>query len=274
MSPPVTISFHPSLSGAVPVRWPRSALVAQAAAFPAMDIVLPEVLSSPPDEVCEVLDRAGIAAGPASLPVEFRLDEETFRRDFAELPSAAAFAAAIGVATMFRSLPASSHVPARELLPTLRRRVSACANVLCEHGIRFAIEVLGPLHRRLEAPHAFIWRLADGADFARSCEGDVGLLVDSWHWHHSGGTVQDVVDLGDNILHVHVADALDIAAEAVRDDQRALPGSGVVDHTSFVAALRTIGYSGFVSPEVRGYRCSAGDVECARAALEAVRAFL
>lgn len=239
-----------------------------------MDIVLPDVIDRSAGAIGEVLDRAGLAAGPASLPVEFRLDEDTFRRDAAQLPRAATLAAAIGVKTMFRSLPASSPVPAKELLPTLRRRVSACASVLGEHGIDFAIEVIGPLHRRREAAHEFIWRLPDGADFAASCDGDVGLLVDSWHWHHSGGTVLDIVELGDGILHVHVADAADIPDHAVRDHERVLPGTGVVDFPGFFGALKAAGYSGFISPEIRGYRCEAEPVDCARNALRAVEACL
>jgi sugar phosphate isomerase/epimerase len=265
-----TISFHPSLSGAVPVRWLASVAVARDAGFAAIDVVLPEVADRPAGAVSELLERAGLAPGPASLPVEFRLDEDTFRRDVAELPRLAAFAAAIGVKTMFRSIPASSELPAAELLRTLRRRVSIFAEILREHDIDFAVEVLGPLHRRREAQHEFIWRLPDGADFACSCAADVGVLVDSWHWHHAGGTAQEIVELGETIRHVHVADAPDLPAEAIRDDRRLLPGSGVVDHASFFAALAAAGYARFVSPEVRGYHCGADAVVCARTALDAV----
>jgi sugar phosphate isomerase/epimerase len=265
------ISFHPSLTGDFQVGWPASVAVARDAGFHAMDIVLAEIAGQDPGAVCAVLDGADITAGPASLPLEFRRDEDSFRQGLEALPALAKLAATIGVKTMFRSIPASSHSPAEQLRPTLVRRVSACATVLCEHDIDFAIEVLGPLQRRREAPHEFIWRLADGADFARSCPSNVGLLVDSWHWHHAGGTVRDIVDLGADILHVHVADAADIPADEVRDDQRLLPGSGVVDHQGFFGALAAAGYSRFISPEVRGYRCDSDAVECARAALQAVR---
>jgi len=268
------ISFHPSLTGGSPVAWPASVTVARDAGFGAMDIVLAEIASLDPDAVRDLLDGAGIAAGPASLPLEFRLDEDGFRQGLKALPALAKLGAAIGVRTMFRSLPASSHTPAEQLRPTLIRRVSSCATVLAEHGIDFAIEILGPLERRREAPHEFIWQLADGADFVRSCPSNVGLLVDSWHWHHAGGTVRDIVELGADILHVHVADAADIPADEVRDDQRLLPGSGVVDHRAFFDALSGVGYTRFISPEVRGYRCDADAVGCARAALHAVRRHL
>jgi sugar phosphate isomerase/epimerase len=268
------ISFHPSVTGDVQVGWPRSVAVAREAGFHAMDIVLAQIAGQDPSAVRAVLDGADISAGPASLPLEFRRDEDSFRQGLEALPALAKLAAAIGVKTMFRSIPASSLTAAQQLRPTLVRRVSACATVLREHGIDFAIEVLGPLQRRREAPHEFIWRLADGADFARACPANVGLLVDSWHWHHAGDTARDIVELGADILHVHVADAADIPADEVRDDERLLPGSGVVDHRGFFGALAAVGYSSFISPEVRGYRCDAGAVDCARAALHAVRGAL
>jgi sugar phosphate isomerase/epimerase len=235
-----------------------------------MDIVMSEVEAETPEVVREILEHAGLRAGAVSLPVEFRRDERTFDRDFVQLPRLARFAAALGSTTMYRSLPASSERPADELLPILRRRVSMCAEVLREQGMEFAIEVLGPLHRRREGPHEFVWRLSDAATFAEACGHDVGLLVDSWHWHHAGDTIQDIVDVGDRILHVHVADAPDISAEAIRDDQRLLPGEGVVDFAAFFSALDAVGYSGMISPEIRGYRCSRGPVDCARRALTAV----
>src|SRR4051812_41556848 len=127
---PVTISFHPSLTGATEVDWPASGRIASAAGFSAIDIVLEQVAAQSPAAIRDRLDQAGLAAGPASLPVEFRSDEETFRRDVAELPRMAELAAAVGVKTVFRLLPASSHKQAAELLPVLRRRVSTCAQVL------------------------------------------------------------------------------------------------------------------------------------------------
>ncbi|HST42704.1 MAG TPA: sugar phosphate isomerase/epimerase [Conexibacter sp.] len=271
MSAAAVISFHPSVSGAVTVPWRESLPIAAAAGFRAIDVSLAELAHEPPSAVREALQAAGLTAGPASLPVEFRQDEERYRHDLALLPRLAALAAALGVTTMFRSIPASSDVPPAEMLPRLRRRLTVIAGVLREHEIGFALEVLSPLHRRREGAHELIWRLQDGAEFARSCADDAGMLVDSWHWHHARESERDIVALGDAIRHVHVADAADLPPAAVRDEERLLPGDGVIDFTSFFAALDAAGYTGFISPEVRGYQCSMGPAECARAAHAAVR---
>lgn len=236
-----------------------------------MDLVLEELETEPPDAIRDRLASAGITPGPASLPVEFRLDEDRFQHDLTRLPALASLAAEVGVRTMFRSIPASSSTPAAELLPVLQRRVSTLASVLAQYGIDFAVEAIGPLHRRREAAHEFIWRLPDAAEFATSCDGDVGVLVDSWHWHHSHATAKQIGELGALIRHVHIADAAPMPEADVRDDQRVLPGEGIIDLNSFRDALHTAGYTRFISPEIRGYRTHTGALNAARAALTAVR---
>jgi sugar phosphate isomerase/epimerase len=265
------ISYHASLTGRAQLDWHASLLVARQAGFAAIDVSLPEAAAeSERDETAAGASLGGLRAGPASLPVEFRLDEQRFVRDLSSLPALAAAAARLGVATMYRSIPASSGTPAGELAAILQRRLSLCARVLAEHTISLAIEILGPLHRRREGPYEFIWTLTDGAEFASGCGPGVGLLLDSWHWHHADGSVQEIIDISGQLLHVHVADAPDIPPAVVRDDKRLLPGRGVVNFEAFFGVLATVGYSGMVSPEVRGYRCGGDSVSCAATAREAV----
>ena len=33
-------------------------------------------------------------------------------------------------------------------------------------------------------------------EFAKECGPNVGLLLDSWHWHHAGATPKDIVGAG------------------------------------------------------------------------------
>jgi sugar phosphate isomerase/epimerase len=74
-----------------------------------------------------------------------------------------------------------------------------------------------------------------------------------WHWHHSNSTVKDITDAGTaRIVHVHISDAKASAPEDVRDNQRVMPGEGIVDLVAFFQALKKAGYAGGVSPEPLG----------------------
>lgn len=268
------VSYHPSLSGPAPVSWPSSLRIAATAGFDAIDLVIPEVVKLDAARIRNDLDRAAVAAGPASLPIEFRRDETTFREGIERLPRLAQVASEVGTRTMYRSIPASSDVPAPELRRILRRRIAEIARILDVSGIAFAVEVLGPLHRRREGRYEFIWRLGDAADLIEACPPNVGLLADAWHWHHARESVDDLLAVGPLIRHVHVADGLACPPDRVRDDERVLPGEGTLNLRAFAGALATIGYADFVSPEISGYRCPDVPLVCARRAVEATRSAL
>jgi sugar phosphate isomerase/epimerase len=51
---------------------------------------------------------------------------------------------------------------------------------------------------------------------------------------------------------VHVSDAKPAPAEDVRDNQRWMPGEGIIDLIGFFQALQKIGYDDGVSPEPLG----------------------
>ena len=51
---------------------------------------------------------------------------------------------------------------------------------------------------------------------------------------------------------MHFDDAANLPANQVRDNQRLLPGEGVIDLTGFLAALQKIGYEDSLSVEVFG----------------------
>lgn len=217
-----------------------------------MDLDLQTVANDRADDVRAALDAADVRAGACPLPIELREDERTFEAGFELFEDLVARAARMGIRTMHRSLPASSDIPANEFAPVLRRRWGACAEVAREHGVNLAMEPLGTLYRRRAGTHRFMWRLSEAAEFARSCGPGVGLLVDSWHWHLAGLSAQDIVDVGELIVHVHVADVPEAPEESLRDTERALPGEGIVDFGAFFGALSRVGYDGTVSPEVPG----------------------
>ena len=79
---------------------------------------------------------------------------------------------------------------------------------------------------------------------------NIGAILDVWHWYHSGGTVADILATDKSrIVHLHLSDAKERPAEEVLDNQRFMPGEGIVNLTGFLQALKKIGYQDGVSPE-------------------------
>ena len=90
-------------------------------------------------------------------------------------------------------------------------------------------------------------------EFAKECGPNIGLTLDAWHWHHAGATAADILAAGaSRIVTVHVSDAKAQPPEEVRDNQRVMPGEGVIDLVTFFKSLEKIGYRDAVSPEPIG----------------------
>jgi sugar phosphate isomerase/epimerase len=201
-----------------------------------------------------LLNELKIKPAVVSLPVRIGgADEAAFQEELKGLGDAAAFAAEIGCPRMMTVLPPSSQMPKPEFRKILKDRLVAIGEVLAKSNVRLGLEFLGPLHFRTRNPHEFIWRMDEALEFAKECGSSIGLTLDAWHWHHAGATAADIIAAGKSrIVHVHVSDARQQAPEDVRDNQRLMPGEGVIDLVTFFKSLRQIGYSDAISPEPLG----------------------
>ncbi len=252
------------------VPWPEFAHLAHRTGYQGVDVNLARAMEEGLDSTRALLAELKLKPSVVSLPVEFRKDEEAFRQSLEKLAPAAQFARSIGAPRMVTWIEASSDTPKPELRERYRTRFRAIARILARHEVRLGLEFLGPLHLRRSRAHEFIWRMTEMLEFARECGPNVGLLLDSWHWHHAGASVSDILAAGKQaIVHVHVADAPDLPPEQIRDNQRLLPGEGVIDWKGFFGALRKIGYRDAVSPEIFGRLKDTPPEEAARMALEA-----
>ncbi len=233
--------------------WPKLAEVAAAAGFPGVEIPIVDAMKSTPDEVKAVLKANGVRPGAIGLPVDIRGDEATFERDLLGLDRASSFASAIGCPRMMTWILSSSELPKSEQRKVMLGRLRKVSNVLERSHVRLGLEFLGPLHIRTRYPNEFIWQMNEMLTFAKECGGNCGLMLDSWHWHHAGATPEDIVKAGrDAIVHVHLADAPDLPADKIRDNERLIPGEGIVNWKGFFGALKEIGYADATSPEVFG----------------------
>jgi sugar phosphate isomerase/epimerase len=199
-----------------------------------------------------------IASLPMARPFPFSGEQPAFQQALTQLADDVAFCSAIGCQKMMVVLPASSGLPKEEQRKVARDRLAAISEVLQKSGVRLGIEFLGVQQFRTQRPdgpptHPFIWNLAEAVALAKDSGPNIGVILDVWHWHHSGSSIDDIVAAGkDRIVHIHLSDAKAQPPEEVRDNQRLMPGEGVINVTGFLQALKKIGYDGGISPEPLG----------------------
>lgn len=247
------LSLNSTLTVSSRLLWPDFAGLASKVGFPAVDVMLDAALKDGAAATNHLLDDLKLRPAILGFPVEFRKDDEVFEQGLARLDRAAQFARDIHCPRMMTYIGSSSPIPKAELRALYKKRFSAAAAILNRYQVRLGLEFLGPLHIRKQFPNEFIWRMNEMLDFARECGPNVGLALDSWHWYHAGATPDDIVHAGrQGIVHVHFNDAAAQPPEKVRDNERLMPGEGVIDLISFLHALQTIGYTDALSVEVFG----------------------
>lgn len=262
------VSLNGTLTGKLD--WKEFAALAAKTGYGGVDVNLGAAMKEGVEATRAMLAQLKLRPACCGCPVNVGRDDAAFRKSMEGLEAAAKFAAAIGCNRMTSVLAASTETPKAELLKTYTARYGEAAAVLAKHNVRLGFEFLGPLHLRTRGAHEFLWRMNETVDFAKQCGPNCGLLLDAWHWHHSGATVEDILKAGKaRVVTIHVSDCAKLAPEDVRDNQRLLAGEGVIDLTGFFKALKKIGYTDGVSPEPLG-RIPAGTppAEGARMGLE------
>ena len=198
------------------------------------------------DSLKALYERHGLRVGAMGLPVNFRGDEEAFQRDVAGLARQAKAAQAMGCqgcATWL--LPASDELTFEENFDLHRRRLKACAEVLGGRGIRLGLEFVGPKTSRTGKKYEFLYDMKGMLHLADAIgTGNVGLLLDCWHWYCTGSVVDEILALrSEQVVLVHVNDApVGVDVDEQLDGVRAMPGeTGVIDIAGFLGALERIG---------------------------------
>ena len=265
------------------VSWPEQARLAARVGYKGIDWAFDAAKSAGVGATRALLAELGIVPTIVNLPMKGTLgpDDAAFDAQLAGLAEDAAFAAAIGCSRFQLVLgPTTLDGQTKDARwAQVRRRLARIGGVIAPHGMRLGVEFLGPLYFRTRQqagasapPVPFVWTLRETLALGEASAPNIGVTLDAWHWHHSGGTVGDIRAAdASRIVHVHVSDARAMPAEQVRDDMRLLPGEGVIDLAGFFGALKAIGYRGGVAPETIGPRIpdTMPPEESARLALEA-----
>jgi len=246
--------------GAIGIRMalPDALKLAAAAGFEGLELNIGEAAELAEQRgteyVKDVFAGAGLRVGNWGLPVEFRRDDAAYRADMRSLPRLAHLAQQLGATRCATwMLPFSDELRFMEHFDMMTGRLRPAAQILADHGVRLGLEFVGPRTLRQEHRFGFISTL-DGM-LGLCCAigtGNVGLLLDSFHWYTAHGVAQDIASLrNEDVVLVHLNDGV---AGKGPDEQldlvRALPGeTGVIDLRAFLGELNAIGYDGPVVVE-------------------------
>ncbi len=180
-------------------------------------------------------------------------DEEANAAALAALDAQAETMAAVGCKLCYTFVRSCSHdLPLEENWEFHVKRFCPIAAVLQQHGVRLALEFIGPLTSRKSRKYPFIYTAEELLKLCNACGENCGLLFDAWHWY-SGANNRDVFEnIGgaEHIYLVHLNDAQDGDPALLPDKPRALAGeTGNIDLQFVVGKLKKYGYCGPVISE-------------------------
>ncbi len=123
----------------------------------------------------------------------------------------------------------------RRAVPATRDALELARERADKMGIRIAFEFLGFGDCPINTP-AIAAETVDGIEA-------IDLVLDSCHWHASGSQPLDSYPVG-RLALVHLNDAPDKPPREIEDEDRVLPGEGVIRLGDLIRDLKTRGYAG------------------------------
>jgi sugar phosphate isomerase/epimerase len=182
------------------------------------------------NELKEDMAKKKISWGSSGLPVDFRKDRAKFEEDLKELPRLAAGLKRAGVTRVNTwIMPSHDELTYNENFKQHTRRLWEAAKILRDND-------------------PFLHTLAETQELCAAIgTGNVGYVLDSWHWWQAGDSAEAITKLDPkSITLVDLNDApKGVDKQQQQDGQRELPlATGVIDLKPFLEALVKIGYEG------------------------------
>lgn len=208
------------------------------------------------------LDEKNLIFGAGNLSVDFRGEAALFQQGLADLPAEAATLQKAGVTRLGTwIMPGHATLTYEENFAQHATRLREVATVLKDHDVRLGLEYVGTPSLRASQVNPFIYNMAQTKELIEEIgTGNVGFVVDSWHWHMAGEAEADLLTLqNEDVVAADLNDApANIPDEEQQDGVRELPlATGVIDDAAFLNALQQIGYDGPVRAEPFSERLNA-----------------
>ena len=184
--------------------------------------------------------------GSAGLTVEYRKDSATFEAGMAKFPAVSKALAVAGVKRVSTwIMPGHEELTYTQNMKMHAERLRAIATVCKDNGQRLGLEYVGPKTLWTSRRFPFLHTMAECKDLIAAIgTGNVGFVLDSWHWQMAGEKAAELKTLTNaDIVSVDLNDApAGIAADQQIDSQRELPlATGVLDVKTFLNTLHELG---------------------------------
>ncbi len=208
-----------------------------------------ELAALPPAQLDELNARRKeyrLSWGQSGLTVDFRKDDETFRKDLAALPAIAAALQKAGASRVGTWIsPNHDALPYLANLKQHAARLREVARVLNDHGQRLGLEYVGPKTLWTAKRYPFIHSMAEMKELLVEINmPNMGFVLDTWHWYTAGETPADLASLkNSDIVCIDLNDApANIPVEQQIDSKREIPlATGVIDTAAFLNTLNHLG---------------------------------
>ena len=232
--------------------------LAKTAGFEGVEVNIWEAAKLAENKGIEYLRRifADNAILPAGWPltVNWRGNESTYHKNLTELEHFAEVGQRLGSFRVVSGIaPFSDERPFKENFDWHIERLRPIAEILKKHSCRLGLEYIGSQLTRSGHKHEFIHNIEGTLELCSAIgTGNVGLLLDSWHWYTARETLKDIQELtGEQVVYVHINDApKDVHFDQLGEGPRCIPGeTGLIDLVGLLECLRDIDYDGPVVPE-------------------------
>ncbi len=197
-------------------------------------------------KLLDEMQAKGIVWGQAGLSVEFRKGEEEFAAGLKAFPARVAALKRAGVTRMTTWIPPVSDTETYlESLKMQGRRLREVAKILKGEGLRLGLEYVGPKTLWTSKRYPFVHTMKEMKELiAEIGTGNVGFVLDCWHWYTAGEGVADLKTLAAaDVVSIDLNDApAGIAVDQQKDSVRELPcATGVIPVGEFLTTLSRLG---------------------------------
>lgn len=205
-------------------------------------------------ETVDYMKSKNVRWGHCGLPVQFRAGEDEFQTGIKQLPKQAEIIHEVGCTRVSTWLsPSHDELTYMQNFEQHRKRLKKAAKILKDNELRIGLEYVGPKTSWTAKRFSFVHSQPEMIDLIDAIgEDNVGILLDSWHWYTSFGTVEELKKVTyDLAVDVQVNDApLGLKIDEQKDLERMLPcTTNVIDLKNFMQFLVDIGYDGPISCE-------------------------